>query len=201
MKLTCPSCHAPFHLDAGTQDADAHRVMGILAGLPGPVGSALISYLGLFRNPSGVLGWSRVFNLVKELDLPIRDQRLTYDKKTVVVTHAVWAEAMHHLAARPASLKLPLKTHGYLYSIVVSTASALASKHAAAEEQQKHTTAAGRRRESGASSTASSRIGKGLPPALREMIGVDHESTAISTEPGSAESDCAEDSAASPGGG
>ena len=71
MQLTrCPVCHSRIALDALVQDAAGRELLALLAGLDTLTGTALISYLGLFRPRSRDLSNARALRLAREvLDL------------------------------------------------------------------------------------------------------------------------------------
>ncbi len=132
MKLTCPACGSRYDLDAAAGDADARRLTELLAVLPPQAGRALIPYLALFRPPKTGLRWSRMLALAQEITPQIQQAQVTTGGVTWAAPMELWAEAMQQLADRPATLTLPLKSHGYLQKIVAG----LAEKRAAAAERE-----------------------------------------------------------------
>lgn len=120
-------------------DADGRRFMATLAELPAAIGPLMIQYLGLFRPEGGGLRYSRMLALAEELKPLIAEGRVTRAGRTWPAPNGFWVEAMQHLASRPASLRLPLKTNGYLLEIIGAMGEGLAAKHEKArEEELKH---------------------------------------------------------------
>lgn len=66
MKLgRCPTCHAHIHLESICQDESASELLGLLAGLDGALGRALVGYIGLFRSPGRDLANDRALRLAR----------------------------------------------------------------------------------------------------------------------------------------
>lgn len=135
MKASCPACGSRFDLECAVSDADGRRFMAVLAALPAVIGPLMIQYLGLFRPESGGLRYSRMLSLAEELKPLITEGRVARNGRTWPASNSFWVEAMQHLVARPASLRLPLKSNGYLLEIIGSMGEALAAKHDKAHER------------------------------------------------------------------
>lgn len=121
MRLTCPCCGCVASVEAWLADADARQVMALAMSLPGSLGPSLLRYLSLFRPAHRALGWDRALKLLQELEAPIRQATLQRHGRPWAAPLALWQAALDQvLAARDEGrLKLPLKSHGYLYEIVV----------------------------------------------------------------------------------
>ncbi len=63
----CPVCHAHLHLDALVQDDAGRELLGLLAGVSGDLGRALVSYLVLFRPSKTDLSNERALRLAREV--------------------------------------------------------------------------------------------------------------------------------------
>ncbi len=61
----CPVCHARIGVDALVQDEAGRELMGLLCKLNTEAGSALVSYLGLFRSESRDLANAKALKLAK----------------------------------------------------------------------------------------------------------------------------------------
>ncbi len=133
MKISCPSCGAVYEMEAAVQTAEGKRLAALLADLPPEIAKGLLSYLTLFRAPSGQLRAATMLRRAEELLPSIREGAITRGGRKIPVTPALWAEAFHHLAARPGSLRLPLKSHGYLLEVLAGLSDRMA---AAAEDQR-----------------------------------------------------------------
>ena len=110
MKLCrCPICHAHITLEAIAQDDAARELLGILAGLDGELGRALIQYLGLFRPPARDLSHDRALRLTREvLALSADAQRLAHAMRETL------------LALRSKGAGKPLGNHNYLAKVLDS---------------------------------------------------------------------------------
>jgi len=62
----CPVCHARIGLEALVQDEAGRELLGVLARLSVEAGSALVSYLSLFRSASRDLANAKALKLAKE---------------------------------------------------------------------------------------------------------------------------------------
>ena len=121
MNIRCPSCGAQMSLDTVIDDSAAAQALQSALEMSA-VGTLVIRYLALFRPAKNKLTWPRVASLLGELLPSIKSQRLERDGQVVDAPHQAWAQALEKtLAARDAgALRTPLKTHGYLFEIVVA---------------------------------------------------------------------------------
>lgn len=62
----CPVCHTRISLDALVQDEAGRELLGLLIKLDTDAGTALVSYLGLFRSATRDLANNRALKLAKE---------------------------------------------------------------------------------------------------------------------------------------
>ena len=62
----CPTCHSRISLEAVVQDEAGRELLALLAGVDRNTGSALVSYLGLFRASKRDLANDRALRLAKE---------------------------------------------------------------------------------------------------------------------------------------
>lgn len=62
----CPTCHSRISLEAVVQDEAGRELLALLAGVDKNTGSALVSYLGLFRSSKRDLANDRALRLAKE---------------------------------------------------------------------------------------------------------------------------------------
>lgn len=147
MRLTCPCCGCIASVEAWLADSDARQVMALAMSLPSSLGPSLLRYLSLFRpapRPGAGermqrgLAWDRALKLLKELEAPIRSATLQRHGRPWSAPLPLWEAALEQvLAARDEGrLALPLKSHGYLYEIVVAIASKAEARAEAEREQQ-----------------------------------------------------------------
>jgi len=121
MIIKCAACGASASLDTLIDDEPAAQAL-MLALKITPVGRLLVKYLGLFRPAKRQLSWSRVVVLLGELMPLIEAQRIERNGLVYDVPLLVWELALERLLATRDSGKLatPLKTHGYLFEIIVT---------------------------------------------------------------------------------
>jgi len=109
MKLTCPSCHTIFHLEAAMEEAAGREFTAFVCGL-GELARPLVAYLGLFRPASRALGYERMLRLAREaLELSIDNVQLARALSETV-------EALRQ--KRDEGDVRPLKNHNYLKRVL-----------------------------------------------------------------------------------
>jgi hypothetical protein len=140
----CPNCGWTFDLEQAWQDADGRRFIAVLTSLPESTIRPLYNYIRLFKPPKQALRWSRILAIAEELAPLIKAAELSRNKISYRVPAKDWAAAMTYLVETPPStLTKPLKSNGYLLSILADRAEkavALQTEQAAtvkqAEKQQ-----------------------------------------------------------------
>jgi hypothetical protein len=139
MQLKCPSCGAVASLQAFLADEHAAAALQTALQMPAPLGGRIVDYLGLFRPAKNALSWGRVAKLLEELLEPIKAAQLTHDGIIYAAPLSYWQEALDEMLARRERLDLPVKSHGYLFSIVASKAKKDGAKaETQREEQRRH---------------------------------------------------------------
>lgn len=141
MKLTCPECAAVFPIAAALTDEQARQAVAAALKLPAPLGDRILRYIGLFRPASRALSWDRATKLLQELQEPIQQAQVTRDGITRPAPLELWIAALDAVLEARERLRLPLKSHGYLFEI----AAGMAEKSAGKQERQAET-----RRQAGA---------------------------------------------------
>jgi len=121
MEIRCPSCGAQMSLDAIIDNDAAAQSLQLALSIT-PLGKLLVRYLALFRPVSRKLSWSRVATLLGELMPAIETQRIERDGKVYDAPHDVWCMAIEQMlvARENGKLQLPMKSHGYLFEIIVT---------------------------------------------------------------------------------
>jgi len=106
----CPICHARIGLDTLCQDEAGRELLGLLAGLDAIEGSALVTYLGLFRPETRDLANDRALRLAREA--------LAVHTDKAIVTTAM-AETVRSMRTKQdgGGFK-PLTNHRYLLSVL-----------------------------------------------------------------------------------
>lgn len=132
--LHCPMCGTELdmgHLMVASGDRAAFlRLMDIALPMPGLISQ----YVRLFAPPKTALTQRKQARIILELLPDLQRCAITHRGRTWPTPLALWEAAIEQmLQARDAGrLELPMKGHGYLYTILVS----LADKHEAALEHQ-----------------------------------------------------------------
>lgn len=121
--MTCPSCGATSSLDALIGHEAARSIL-VQAMEQTPVGKRLIRYAALFRPPTRNLSWDRFATLIGPVLDMTRDARIEKDGRTWAAPTEVWISAIDEIMTRrdEGKLTLPLKSHGYLLSIIAGQA-------------------------------------------------------------------------------
>ena len=140
MKMTCPACGSLSSLDALLGNEGAREAVMAALAFPAPLGKLVVQYLALFRPAQRQLSFDRVANLLNELLPMIADARVSHKGRTWIAPHEHWKNAIEEMLARRDTLTLPLKSHGYLISIIAG----YGSKAEARKEQQHEDRLAGR---------------------------------------------------------
>jgi hypothetical protein len=109
-------------LDALVAHDAAREALAAVFKLGGPVGSALVRYLALFRPESRELTMDRVARLVSDLLPDLQAQRISRNGQIHDAPLDAWVWAIEQaLTARDSGrLTLPLKSHGWLYEVISS---------------------------------------------------------------------------------
>jgi len=134
LTVSCPECGAHFSLQHAMENADGRRFIGLLSEVQPMIVRPLIRYLTLFKPVKQGMRWSRMYTLALELVPMIKEAQVKHNGSSYVVPPQKWADTMLDLVENmPATLRLPLKSHGYLITILAGDA-----ESAAAKQEQKH---------------------------------------------------------------
>ena len=138
LNVSCPECGAHFSLLHAMEDADGRRFIGLLSDAQPVVVRPLIRYLALFKPARQGMRWSRMYSLAMELVPMIKAAEVKHNGNTYTVPPQKWADTMLALVETPPkSLRLPLKSHGYLISILAGDAESVAAKAEQKDIEQK----------------------------------------------------------------
>ena len=139
MRLTCQACGAVISLDAALGHEGAREAVQIALQLPAPVGKLLVQYVGLFRPAQRQLSMDRLANLLGEL-LPMIDAgKVERNGRIFSAPLPYWQQALEEMLAKRESLTLPLKSHGYLMTIIAGFADKAEAKQEAKAEERRRT--------------------------------------------------------------
>ncbi|WP_421793961.1 hypothetical protein [Hydrocarboniphaga effusa] len=147
MRLTCTACGAHGSIEQFTADTDARRFMDMLLQLPAPVASQALRYTALFRPHKRGLTWDRACSVLGELAAMVKAGAVENYGRSIPASADAFASAMHSMLERRDALKLPLKNHGYLVSILVANAPGQAADREQQTEQQKRSDSQARHRQ------------------------------------------------------
>lgn len=118
--VPCPYCGKDVDIIQGMELQAGNDWTALIQGLPPSLIGALLRYLELFKPLKQALRWSRRLALTQELMPMIKSGQLERSGIVYAMPAQVWEGAMLNLVSnRPASLVLPLKSNGYLLSIMV----------------------------------------------------------------------------------
>ena len=122
MKTRCPCCGAENSLDALVNHDAARAALWELTKLGDEMTQLAVTYVGMFRPEKSVLTFSRMAKLLEELRIQIDDGWIERNGQRHETTRAAWIHAFRTLIERRATgaLSLPLKSHGYLYEVILS---------------------------------------------------------------------------------
>src|SRR3990172_718209 len=132
LNISCPNCALNFPLVAGLNEADAKRYAALMGELPPALAKPLTQYLALFKPAKTGLTWSRALMLLGELLPDIRRGQVRRNGRDWPAPADYWSLAIQTMLEQRDKLTLPMRNHGYLYSIL----SGLADRTEAAQEQR-----------------------------------------------------------------
>ena len=120
MKTRCPCCGAENSLDALIAHEGARQAMWAVAQMGGEVGKLAVQYIALFRPAKTALTFERMAKLLGELLPDMERGAISRNSLEYPAPPEAWIYGFRELLARRnvGSLKLPLKSHGYLYEVI-----------------------------------------------------------------------------------
>lgn len=139
LTLVCPSCGFYGPPDAYLAEGGAARGLLLALSVPAALAQPVQQYLRLFRPPKRALSSRRVVTLLEELLPMIVEARISRVGVTYPAPVEYWREALDEMVAGRDRLTLPLKSHGYLLTIIAG----YAKKADAAQERSREERARG----------------------------------------------------------
>ena len=139
MKTRCPCCGAENSLDALIAHEGARQAVWAVAQVGGEVGKLAVQYIALFRPTKTALTFERMAKLLGELLPDMERGAICRNAMEYPAPPEAWVYGFRELLARrnAGSLKLPLKSHGYLYEVISSwQGQGLQTLPAASEQRQ-----------------------------------------------------------------
>lgn len=118
MKVKCSACGAIHSLDALVANEAASQALNAALLINGELGRVLIGYLGLFRPAKSSLTFERVATILNELSPMIISGKIQRDGREFSAPPEAWIYGINQMLASRQTLKLPMKSHGYLLEII-----------------------------------------------------------------------------------
>lgn len=120
MQTKCPNCGAVHSLDSLIGNDGAADLIKAVLEFDAAIGKAAVRYVGLFRPAKSQLTFARTAKLLGELLPDIQAGQISRDGVGYPAPPEAWLHGFQTaIDARDAGrLKLPLKSHGYLYEII-----------------------------------------------------------------------------------
>lgn len=150
MKTSCPACGAVASVDVLIGNEGAREAVMAALAMPAPIGKLLVQYLGLFRPAQRQLSFDRVANLLGELLPMIGEAKIERGGRIWSAPQDYWAMGLNEILAKRDNLTLPLKSHGYLLTIIAG----YSEKAEAKKEAQIEASRGGRTQVGGAAPAA-----------------------------------------------
>lgn len=122
--IACPVCRTELSLEQITGHLDDERAFARLVALTVPMARSVVQYIGLFTPPRQILTLRKKVRLIQQLLPDLSRCAITHRGRDWAAPPAAWEQAIEQmLAARDAGrLDLPMKSHAYLYSILMGLA-------------------------------------------------------------------------------
>jgi hypothetical protein len=132
--IACPVCRTELSLEQITAHVDDDRAFARLVALTVPAARAVVAYVSLFTPPKQALTLRKKVRLIQQLLPDLRRAAITHRGRDWAAPQAAWEQAIEQMLAASAAgrLDLPMKSHAYLYSILMG----LADKAEGAAEAQ-----------------------------------------------------------------
>ncbi|PTQ91244.1 hypothetical protein [Agitococcus lubricus] len=121
MHIKCPACGAVASLDLLLAAEDgASEVVKISGEMQPELWRLMVQYIALFRPQKTKLSFSRMASLLGELHPMIKNAAFERGGKQFHAPLNYWLAAIEQMLAQRDRLTLPLKSHGYLFEIMMS---------------------------------------------------------------------------------
>ncbi len=134
MRLTCPGCGATHSIEILFTDRAAREAVAAALRLPANLGERLLRYIGLFRPQARSLSWDRAARLLEELQTIISAAEIERGGRVYPAPVDYWKTAIDQMLDHRDKLALPLKSHGYLFEIIIGLSQKAEEKRAARQE-------------------------------------------------------------------
>ena len=128
MKLTCPACNEPLSLAALIEHDAAREAINAALKWPAPLGKLLLQYIGLHKPLKTSISMDKVAKILADLLPMVNEGKVRKNGNVYAAPQEYWAQAIETMVANRAALTLPLKSHGYLISIIAGYAEKVSAK-------------------------------------------------------------------------
>lgn len=132
MKFVCPNCHVTLTLEALIEHDAAREAVRLALEFPAPLGKQLMQYVSLFKPQKRALSMDRFASIINELLPLINAAQIERNGRIWAAPMPYWSQAFDTVWLGKAKLTLPLKSHGYLFEVIVG----FANKAEAGKEKQ-----------------------------------------------------------------
>lgn len=170
MRLICPCCQTDFPIEAAINDIAARNAVKRAFSVT-PFGDLLISYVQLFKPAQRALAMPRLVKLLDELMPMIQAGRIERNGRIWPAPQEYWRQAFEEMLAKREQLTLPLKSHGYLLTIIAGYADKSEHKAEAKSEDRRagRTPVGGQVREEATHQEPAQR--SPMPASVRQQLG------------------------------
>lgn len=140
--VKCPTCHSVMSLDVLLSDDAPRDALAAIVDVH-PAGKTfvlpLLRYIGLFAPEKSQLTHRRMAALISELAPAIHERQIKRDGRVWGCPLDYWSAAFETVLAQRDSgqLRLPLKSHGYLFEVLVAMVNRAESRAETKKEAQR----------------------------------------------------------------
>lgn len=129
MQLVCPGCGCFGSMETFATHADAAVVGALLGAMPPDVSAAMQRYVRLFAPEKHEMTWRRARRVLEPLVPLIQAQQINVRGRDWPAPPGAWIAAVNGMLDS-RTLKLPLKSNGYPFSVLAGDAEARAERAA-----------------------------------------------------------------------
>lgn len=161
MRLICPCCQTDFPIEAGINDVAARNAVKRAFSLT-PMGDLLLAYVQLFKPAKRALSMARLVKILDELLPMIQTGKIEHKGRIWPAPQDYWRMALEEIISKRDTLTLPIKSHGYLFTIIAGQADKAAKKEEETQEMRK--------RSGRVQQEQDAAITKGMPEEVRSQL-------------------------------
>lgn len=118
MRFNCPACGENLTLAALIEHDAAREAIMLALQFPAPLGKSLMQYVSMFKPSQRALSMDRFTSILGEILPMIQAAQIERNGTAWPAPMAYWQQAIETMVSGRDKLTLPLKTHGYLLSII-----------------------------------------------------------------------------------